>query len=171
MAKQKAAFEEKLKSQEESNQAVITQNANITAEIKALQASNAALKKKGHEIEETNKVMRSELRTLQARLGVAKDFTAKSLTATDDSKNSLLQVLKGGKHRHHALVETASSTHREVDDDDEDSDSSDDSDDSKDDDEDDEEGTSLLGVASKVRRTSTVTAADSAASFEAAMSD
>merc|ERR1711924_332000 len=81
MAKQKAAFEEKLKTQEESNQAVITQNANITAEIKALQASNAALKKKGHEIEETNKVMRSELRTLQARLGVAKDFTVKSLTS------------------------------------------------------------------------------------------
>lgn len=171
MAKQKAAFEEKLKQQEEGNQAVITANANITSEIKSLQNSNAALKKHGKEVEATNKLMRSELKTLQQRLGVAKEFTAKSLTATDDSKNSLLQVLKGGKRHRHALMETASSTHREVDDDDEDSESSDDSDDSKDDDEDDEEGTSLLGVASKVRRTSTVTAADSAASFESAMSD
>jgi len=173
MAKQKAAFEEKLKQQEESNQAVILANANITAEIKTLQGGNAAIKKHSKEIEAINKLMRSELKTLQQRLGVAKDFTAKALTSTDDSKNSLLQVLKGGKRHHHALVETASSTHREVDDDDDDdsSDSSDDKEDSKDDDEDDEEGTSLLAFSSSVRRTSTVTAADSAASFESAMGD
>lgn len=172
MAKQKAAFEEKLKQQEDSNQAVIKANANISAEIKSLQGSNAALKKHAHEVEETNKVMRSELRTLESRLGVAKDFTAKSLTSTDDSKNSLLQVLKGGKkfgHHKHALVETASSTKREVDDTDDD-DSSDDADetddkDSKDDDGD-EEADSFLALSSKVRRTS-----DSAATFEAAMSD
>jgi len=175
MAKQKAAFEEKLKEQEESNQAVITANGNISAQIKSLQGSNAALKKHAHEIEETNKVMRSELRTLESRLGAAKDFTAKSLTSTDDSKNSLLQVLKGGHKHHRALVETSSSTHREVgNDDDDSSDDSDDSEDdrdSKDDDEEDEQGTSLLLLSSKVQRTSTVSSADSAASFEAAMSD
>jgi len=173
MAKQKAAFEEKLKQQERGNQAVIDANGNITAEIKTLQTNNAALKKHAKEIEETNKVMRSELRTLQSRLGVAKDFTAKSLTATDDSKSSLLQVLKGGKRRHHALGETASKTHREVDDDDDDDSAEDDKDDNTDDkeDEDDEESsTSFLAVSSKVRRVS-VTAADSASSFEAAMSD
>merc|ERR1719218_147852 len=54
MAKQKAAFEEKLKQQEEGNQAVITANANITSEIKSLQNSNAALKKHGKEVEATN---------------------------------------------------------------------------------------------------------------------
>merc|ERR1719379_883721 len=166
MAKQKAAFEEKLKSQEESNQAVITQNANITAEIKALQASNAALKKKGHEIEETNKVMRSELRTLQARLGVAKDFTVKSLTSTDDSKNSLLQVLKGGKKKRHSFVETASKK-KSDDDEDEEDDNEEGTEDDKEDDEDEDGGTSLLLLSSK-RKT---IASDSAASFEAAMSD
>lgn len=172
MAKQKAAFEEKLKQQEDSNHAVIVANANITAEIKSLQGSNAALKKHAHEVEETNKVMRSELRTLESRLGVAKDFTAKSLTSTDDSKNSLLQVLKGGKkfgHRKHALVETASSTKREVDDTDDD-DSSHDADDTEDkdskDDDEDEEANSFLALSSKVRRSS-----DSASTFEAAMSD
>merc|ERR1719183_3133481 len=66
MAKQKAAFEEKLKQQEQGNQAVITDNANITAEIKSLKSNNAALRKKAHEVEETNKVMRSELRTLES---------------------------------------------------------------------------------------------------------
>lgn len=169
MAKQKAAFEEKLKQQEDSNLAVIKSNANISSEIKSLQASNAALKKHAHEVEETNKVMRSELRTLESRLGAAKDFTAKSLTSTDDSKNSLLQVLKGGKkfgHHKHALVETASSTKREVDDTDDD-DSSDDADDTDDKDDDgDEEAESFLALSSKVRRTS-----DSASTFESAMSD
>jgi len=173
MAKQKAAFEEKLKQQEESNQAVIAANGGISAQIKSLQGSNAALKKHAHEIEETNKVMRSELRSLESRLGAAKDFTATALTSTDDSKNSLLQVLKGGRKHHRALVETSSSTHRNVDNDDDDDDSSDDSDDTEDskDSKDDDEEESLLMLSSKVHRTSTGSSADSAASFEAAMSD
>lgn len=172
MAKQKAAFEEKLKQQEQGNQAVITANANITAEIKDLKSKNAALKKHAKEIEATNKLMRSELKTLQSRLGVAKEFTSKSLTSTDDSKNSLLQVLKNGKRHHSAFVETASSKHRDADDDDDDSDksdesdeNSDDKDDDKDDDDDDEGSTSFLALSSKVRR------ASGADSFEAAMND
>jgi len=179
MAKQKAAFEEKLKQQETGNQAIITANANISAEIKGLQAGNAALRKHAHEIEETNKVMRSELRTLEERLNVAKDFTAKSLTSTDDSKNSLLQVLKGGKRHgfhHRALVETSSTRHRQVDDDDDDTadSNSDESEDNKDDDEeedDEEPAASLLSLSSKVHRTASLTASDSAASFESAMND
>lgn len=166
MAKQKAAFEEKLKQQEVGNQAVIKANAGITAEIKGLQHNNAALKKHAKEIEALNKVMRSELRTLEGRLGAAKDFTTKSLATTDDSKNSLLQVLKGGRknRRHHALVETSSKTRREAADDDDDDDSEE-ADDKDDDEEDDEEGTSFLSLASKVRRE------DGTSSFEAAMSD
>jgi len=147
MAKQKAAFEEKLKLQEEGNRKVIEANGKTEAEIKGLQSSNAALKKQSHEIEKTNKVMRSQLKTLQARLGVGKDFTAKSLTATDDSKSALLQVLKKGPAHHHAaLVETASKSKRDADDDDDEEDSDDSSDD-KDDDEEDDEATSLLQVA------------------------
>lgn len=178
MAKQKAAFEEKLKQQEESNQAVIDVNSNITSDIQNLKDKNAAIKKHAKEIEETNKVMRSELKTLQSHLGVAKDFTAKSLTSTDDSKSSLLQVLKGkGSRRHHkALVETASRTKRKDDDDEDDDDSSDDSEESddKDDDSDDdeEEGTSLLSLSRKVRKNGVLlSSSDGAASFEAAMSE
>lgn len=168
MAKQKAAFEEKLKQQEQGNQAVITANANITAEIKTLKSGNAALKKRAHEVEENNKLMRGELKTLQARLGVAKDFVAKSLTSTDDSKSSLLQVLKGGRKHHRSFVETASSTKKD-DDDDDDNDNDDEGEDEEDDDNDDE-GTSLLSLSSKVRRASVATS-DGASSFEAAMSE
>jgi len=173
MAKQKAAFEEKLKQQEVGNEAVITANSNISAEIKTLTAGNTDLKKHAKEIEENNKVMRSELRTLQGRLGVAKEFTAKSLTSTDDSKNSLLQVLKGGKKHHAALVETASTKHRDVDDDDDDSaDKEDESSDDKDDEEDEEEGAaSFLAVSSTKVRKAAAASSDSASSFEAAMSD
>merc|ERR1719428_1291661 len=120
MAKQKAAFEEKLKQQETGNQMVIAANANISAEIKELQKGNAALRKHAKQIQESNRVMRTELHTLEAHLGVAKDFTASSLKETDDSKNSLLQVLKGGNHhrRHKAFVEMASKSRRDADDED-----------------------------------------------------
>jgi len=171
MAKQKAAFEEKLKQQEQGNQAVIEANAKVSTTIKGLKSSNAALKKHAKELGENNKVMRSELKTLQTKLGVAKDFTAKSLEVTDDSKSALLQVLKGGRKHHHAFVETASKTKRDDEDDDEDDkddDSEDDKADDKDDDEEDddkEEATSLLAVSSKVRR------ASGEESFESAMSD
>merc|ERR1719502_2288150 len=71
MAKQKAAFEEKLKQQEQGNQAVITANDKISAEIKELKGNNAALRKHAKEIGENNKLMRSELKTLEAHLSVA----------------------------------------------------------------------------------------------------
>lgn len=160
MAKQKAAFEEKLKQQESGNRLVIEANNNITNDIKQLKASNAALKKHAREVQETNRVMRMELHTVQSRLGTAKEFAEHSLKSTDDSKNSLLQVLEGGRrHRHRALVETSSKS-REVDDDDEDDDDSD-----KSDDDDEDDADSFLSVSQKTHR------ADGTASFMAAMSE
>lgn len=174
MAKQKAAFDEKLKQQEESNRQVINANSNISAEIKGLKDSNAALKKHSKEIEHSNKDMRAELRTLESHLGLAKDFTSKSLTSTDDSKNSLLQVLHSGSHggshfgHHRALVETASSSKRKHDDDQDDEDNSDDADDNSDDkDEDDDEDSATSFLAVSMKRAST----DGTASFAAAMSE
>jgi len=174
MAKQKAAFDEKLKQQENGNRQVIAQNSNITNEIKNLKDSNAALKKHSKEVEKSNKNMRAELTSLQAHLGTAKEFTAKSLTSTDDSKNSMLQILHGNSkfnHHHRALVETASSSKRKHSDDDDDEDSSDDSDDDSDDKDDDgsddeDSATSFLALSS-----SRTASADGAASFDAAMSE
>jgi len=136
MAKQKAAFEEKLKLQEQGNQKVIEANGNINAEIKKLQSGNAALRKHAHEIEQSNRLMRKELNALESHLAVAKDFTSKSLTATDDSKNALLQVLKKDSN-HHALVEMTSHSKKDDDDDDDDDEDSDD----------DEAATSFLQVS------------------------
>jgi len=171
MARQKAAFEEKLKQQEQGNRVVIDANANISAEISQLQADNAALRKHAHEVEETNRLMRKELFTLQSRLGVAKDFAVHSLKSTDDSKNALLEVLKGAggrHHRHNALVETSSTNQREVDDTDDEEDSGDGSDDKdSDDEEDSEEGESFLSVSMQAHRTSS----DSSANFESAISE
>lgn len=163
MAKQKAAFEEKLKQQEEKNRLVILANSNISSEISGLTQSNADLRKQAHEIEQNNHVMRLELHELQARLGVAKDFTAKSLTSTDDRKNALLQVLH---HNKDARVVAKISSKAQKDDDDEDDDSDDDQSDQNStsadadssDDEDDEDdasdapATSFLSLSTKVRR-------------------
>jgi len=191
LSKQKAAFEEKLKSQEQSNRAIVQENDNITAEIKRLTGSNVDMKKHAHDVEQNNKLMRSELQQLQSHLGVAEDFSRKSLISTDDHKNALLEVIHGNVHRQHkVLVQTASKTHKgkddgdtdgsdsdATDDDDEsDSDDKDSSNDKADDDEDaDADGsdfpaTSFLAV-SKSRRASKAKDAVSSFAFEAAMTD
>lgn len=151
MARQKGAFEEKLKVQEEGNKKVIEASNKIKAEIARLEKSNTALKKEARDDEKNNKVMRSQLQTLESRMGVAQDFTVKSLTETDDSKSALLEVLRKG--RRDAFVEKSSKSKRK-DDDDEDDDSSESSDDedTDDDDEDDTRGTSLLALSRKSRR-------------------
>lgn len=157
MAKQKAAFDEKLKQQEQGNRQVIQANDKIAAEIKDLKNGNAALKKRARVVGDSNKAMRTEIRTLQGRLGVAQAFTAKSLTTTDDSKSSLLQVL------HKSPQETSSKSHSKHDDDDDDEEGSDDD---QDEDDNDNEATSFLALSSKAHHEE-----DGAASFEAAMSD
>jgi len=167
LAKQKSAFEQKLNEQEKGNRAVITANDKITTEIEKLKSGNTAIRKHARELQENNRLMRSELHTMQSRLGVATDFLAKALTSTDDSKNAMLQVLKGGtRHHQPALVETASKKHE--DDDSDDDDSSENSEESEDESDDQDEGASLLEVSErKVHRSS----ADGAASFEEAMND
>jgi len=185
MAKQKAAFEEKLKIQEESNRVVIQANDNIVVEINNLKLNNTNLKKHAHESGQNNQLMRSELHTLQSHLGGATEFTAKSLSSTDDSKNAVLEVLQNPRVHHKSLMQTSSKSSHDADDDsddeDDDEDSSDDSneqskegtdgkdDDKDDDDSEDEETTSLLSVSKKVHRVSK--SADAAASFETAMSE
>jgi len=178
MAKQKAAFDEKLKQQEQENRKAIQANDAITAAINTLKGDNAALKKHAHEIEDSNHAMRSEMKSLQGRLGVGKDFTAKSLTSTDDSKAALLQVLHGNpRHPKKALVEMSSSSKSKHDDDDEADDdkestdevadaSDDKSTDDKDEDDSDDKATTFLAISSKVHRES-----DGTASFESAMAE
>lgn len=187
LSKQKAAFEEKLKQQEQSNRAIVQENDNITAEIKRLKGSNEDMKKHAHDVEQNNKLMRSELQQLQSHLGTAEDFSRKSLVSTDDHKNALLEVIHGNVHRQHkVLVQTASKTHKGKDDgdtdgsdsdatDDDDESDSDDKDNSNDKADDDEDGsdfpaTSFLAV-SKSRRASKATDAVSSFAFEAAMTD
>jgi hypothetical protein len=150
MAKQKAAYEMKLKQQEMGNRAVIAANANISAEIKQLKSRNDAYRKHAKELQESNRVMRSELKALDARLITAMQFVDKSLEATDDSKNALLQVLQvpGTQHNHHhdALLEK-----------DDDDDSSEESDKLDDSDEEDIEdaASSFLSLSQKTHRLST----------------
>jgi hypothetical protein len=74
LARQKAAFEEKLKLQEQSNLDILATNNNITAEIKALEGENAALRKSAHDISESNAMMRTQLQNLQLHMADAKSF-------------------------------------------------------------------------------------------------
>lgn len=167
LAKEKAAFEEKLKQQEANNRMIIAQNANITSEIKKLQSGNADIKKNSHEVEAHSRLMRSQLHTLESHLGIAKTFISKSEASTDDSKNSLLDVLHNHPHKH-VLVQTTDNATKGAkdDDDDDDTDDDEDSNDSQksedkddDDDSDDDDSqsgpsrpTSFLSISNQVKR-------------------
>jgi len=94
MQKQKAVFEKKLHTQEEENRAMLATNSKITAAINTLKSENAATVKHASELQAANKVMRTELATLQAKLGAAKAFTVAAMSATDDSRAPELGVLK-----------------------------------------------------------------------------
>jgi hypothetical protein len=144
MSKQKAAYEMKLKQQEENNRKVIAANAKISAEIKQLKSSNAAFKKHAREIEETNRVMRSQLHTLQSREVAAMQFIDKSLESTDDSKNALLQVLQASGVHHSSHRDALMQTSKADDDDDKETEDGEDSDES---DEEDSDEPSFLSVA------------------------
>lgn len=147
LARQKAAFEEKLKFQEQANLEIVATNNNISAEIKALETSNAALRKSAHDISESNSMMRTQLQNLQLHMADAKNFVGKSLTITDDSKTSMLAVLRPG-HDQALVTMSAKGQEAESGSDDDDADTGDESDGDQDESENESEGTSLLALAS-----------------------
>merc|ERR1719399_1193244 len=97
--------------------------------------------------------MRSQLRLLQSRLGVAEDFCEKSLASTDDSKNTLLQVLSNNQNVIH-LVQTSKDAQEDDDEDDDDNTDNYNATDDKDDDESDDDSrkTSFLSLAVTAHR-------------------
>lgn len=94
MTKQKAIFDEKLHTQEAGNRAMLAANGKISEEIATLKGGNAAIVKHATELQAANKLMRSELSTLAAKLGIADKFVAAALSATDDSRAKELAVLR-----------------------------------------------------------------------------
>jgi len=133
MAHQKSVYEQKLKLQEAGNKAVIAHNGQIAKNIEKLKKANDALRKHGHELQGENKLMRTELKTLQTKIGEGLSFVTDSMTKTDDSKSPALAVLQtpsAHKRHHHAATDDDK-------DDDEDDKSSDDDDEQSGDEDDD----------------------------------
>mmetsp|Transcript_100033 Transcript_100033/g.173611 ORF Transcript_100033/g.173611 Transcript_100033/m.173611 type:complete len:435 (+) Transcript_100033:83-1387(+) len=165
MAKQKAAFERKLKAQEQGNRAVIAESANISAAISKLKKENDALRLHAKELQDTNRVMRTELHALETRLSAARDFAGHSLVTTDDSKASELNVLQVQghlRHKHDGEDESDDSTSDDSTDDSDDSDADKDSDSS----DNSKEEESFMELSSTVRRSG-----ESSNSFEAELAE
>jgi len=94
LSKQKNAFEQNLKTQEEKNQAVASENSKISDEIDTLKKQNVDLRKEAHDIQKKNVVLRSAVKSLGTEMGTAKEFAHKSMVETDDSKKEVLSVLQ-----------------------------------------------------------------------------
>jgi len=115
---QKKAFEFQLKSQETQNLALKVQNSKVSAEILTLHDHNVASRVAARDLQKSNRMLRSEIHTLESKLGVAKEFASKTLKVTDDSKEVTLNVLHmASKAPQKDVVET----NDEDDDDDDDS--------------------------------------------------
>jgi hypothetical protein len=177
LAKQKAIFEERLKTQEQGNRVVVSENADINASIDALREGNANLTNHAKQLRAENRLKRSELQTLKAKIGLASEFVAESLKATDEQGVAALAVLNKPvvTHGHKDIALVATSEHgswlqakklqaktdaAKQDDEDSNDDEDDDENDEKspmpvkDDDSDDDRADSFLALSSKVHRVS-----------------
>eukprot|EP00929_Paragymnodinium_shiwhaense_P120949 TRINITY_DN9302_c0_g1_i1.p2 TRINITY_DN9302_c0_g1~~TRINITY_DN9302_c0_g1_i1.p2 ORF type:complete len:492 (+),score=208.30 TRINITY_DN9302_c0_g1_i1:80-1555(+) len=94
LARQKAIFETKLKAQEVTNREVREQNQHISAEIATLTDANGNLTKQAKNLEDENHLGRVELKTLQAKLKLVREFLDESLEATSDRGAEVLEVLQ-----------------------------------------------------------------------------
>jgi len=92
--KQKIVFESKLQEQEDKNRDIVKANAALSEEIERLQIRTKSIKSHAHALEEGNHMLSAELRALQGKLDIAKDFTTKSLESTQESNKKLLELLR-----------------------------------------------------------------------------
>jgi len=94
MARQKAVFEQKLKSQEDRSRALQAANKQLSGEIEGLRANISALRNRAKDLQGANDVRRREMTAISGRLVRAKAFLLTSLKVTDDEKAPQLNVLR-----------------------------------------------------------------------------
>lgn len=94
MQKQKAVFDRKLKEQEQKNMEQVKENAIIAKNIMKMKQENEELLKHAQNLEKGNSLRHGELRMLQDQLVAAQTFLKETLSQTDDSKATDLEVMK-----------------------------------------------------------------------------
>jgi len=95
MARQKAVFEQKLKSQEDRSRALQASNQKLEGEIGALRMNISALRKEAKDVQGENDLRRREMAEISLRLVRSRSFLLNSLKVTDDKKAPELNVLRG----------------------------------------------------------------------------
>jgi len=99
MQKQKAVFDRKLQEQEEKNREVVKENAKIAQNIMTMKKQNEELLQHAQSLQKGNALRHGELKMLQDQITAAQNFLQDSLTQTDDSKATELEVLKDDKQK------------------------------------------------------------------------
>jgi len=154
LARQKAVFETKLKSQEMGNRQVVNQNHLISAQIAVLKDQNSNLTKQADDLANANKLGRVELQTIQAKLQVATKFIDESLKVTDEHGAKVLDVLQSSASVAHKEDANAERKEDDQQEDDQTEDGEEEDGDSEEEEEEDRSpATSFLGLGSTVHRT------------------
>jgi len=85
VANEKSLFQDRLESQQNANKDLFWGNGNLSKEIQNLTLENDALRKKIHDVQASNKEIRTEIQAISGKLSEAKDFATALLKSTDDS--------------------------------------------------------------------------------------
>mmetsp|Transcript_40824 Transcript_40824/g.80596 ORF Transcript_40824/g.80596 Transcript_40824/m.80596 type:complete len:417 (+) Transcript_40824:59-1309(+) len=95
MARQKAVFEQKLKSQEDRSRDLQATNKQVSGEIDGLRANISALRSRAKDLQGANDIRRREMTEISGRLSRANEFLLSSLKVTNDEQAPELDVLRG----------------------------------------------------------------------------
>jgi len=96
LTREKTAFEQELKSQEQANRAVMAQNNEMSTKIAAVTNVSASLTKQAHQLQEENRLKRAQLSALQGKVATATEFVAASIKVAGDQNKRELALLQGG---------------------------------------------------------------------------
>jgi len=114
MARQRAVFEQKLKTQEDRSRAVIAANQHLSSVIAAIRANISDLQHQAEDVQSASEIMRNEMNILEGKMARGRDFLHSSLENLDDRRAPQLAVLQRLKTLHGPHAKHTGRAAREV---------------------------------------------------------
>jgi len=100
VANEKSLFQDRLASQQSANKDLFWTNGNLSNDIQNLTLENDALRKRIHDVQASNKEIRTEIQAISAKLSEAKDFATALLKSTDDPTTTMTTTTTTAPHVH-----------------------------------------------------------------------
>lgn len=110
LAQLKSAYDQKLKSQEKANQALVKTNSGLARQVMAQNKANEQIKAQLKRLDMRITARRQQLQALEQRFLDGRQFMKSALSTTDDSKEMSLIEVKTGPKAQNSFLELSSET-------------------------------------------------------------